>query len=104
MRGYENATLGPTSNRYYPVKNNRVDDNPEEIGGNALAQVGTELILPMPFKGDWADQIRPVLFVEGHKCLTPPINMTKSHSGWQSVSLLNEKDNNMRFSAGAGFT
>ncbi|MBX4378705.1 BamA/TamA family outer membrane protein, partial [Mycobacterium tuberculosis] len=45
VRGYENATLGPTSNRYYPVKNNSgVDNYPEEIGGNALAQVGTELI------------------------------------------------------------
>ncbi|ECF7008040.1 outer membrane protein assembly factor BamA, partial [Salmonella enterica subsp. enterica] len=33
VRGYENATLGPTSNRYYPVKNNNgVDNYPEEIG------------------------------------------------------------------------
>ena len=105
VRGYQNATLGPTSNRYYPVKNSEVDNYPEEIGGNALAQVGTELILPMPFKGDWADQIRPVLFVEGAQVFdTTNKYDQKVTVGGNPVSLLNEKDNNMRFSAGAGFT
>lgn len=106
VRGYENATLGPTSNRYYPVKNDSgVDNYPEQIGGNALAQVGTELILPMPFKGDWADQIRPVLFVEGAQVFdTTNKYDQKVTVGGNTVSLLNEKDNNMRFSAGAGFT
>lgn len=106
VRGYENATLGPTSNRYYPVANNNGRDlYPEEVGGNALAQVGTELILPMPFKGDWADQIRPVLFVEGAQVFdTTNKYDQKITVGTNTVPLLNEKDNNMRFSAGAGFT
>lgn len=106
VRGYENATLGPTSNRYYPVANNNGRDlYPEEIGGNALAQVGTELILPMPFKGDWADQIRPVLFVEGAQVFdTTNKYDQKITVGTNTVPLLNEKDNTMRFSAGAGFT
>ena len=106
VRGYENSTLGPTSNRYYTSYiNNGVDPYPEEIGGNALAQVGTELILPMPFKGDWAEQIRPVLFVEGAQVFdtTNKYDKTIAVDGKQ-VPLLNEKDNNMRFSAGAGFT
>ncbi len=35
------------------------------MGGNALVQFGTELALPVPFKGDWTRQVRPVIFAEG---------------------------------------
>lgn len=112
VRGYENATLGPTSNRYNVAANyNGNDPYPEEVGGNALAQVGTELILPMPFKGDWASQIRPVLFVEGAQVYDTTnrydqkTTVTNGSTGLTAESpLLNTKDDDMRFSAGAGLT
>ena len=108
VRGYENYSLGPRSNRYYrAVNNENIDYYPETVGGNALAQVGAEVILPMPSKADWASQIRPVLFVEGAQVFdtigkdkeTIDLNGTK-------YSLFNSSysDDSMRFSAGAGFT
>ncbi|WP_019518606.1 outer membrane protein assembly factor BamA [Faucicola boevrei] len=102
VRGYENYTLGPRSNRYQYASN---DIDPEEVGGNALAQVGAELIFPMPFKGDWADQVRPVLFVEGAQVFdtTNRYDQTVMVNG-NNVPILNQKDNDMRFSAGAGVT
>ncbi|ELA08236.1 surface antigen (D15) [Moraxella macacae 0408225] len=102
VRGYENYTLGPSSNRYQFASN---DKYPEEIGGNALAQVGAELILPMPFKGDWASQVRPVLFLEGAQVFdtTDRHKQTVTVDG-KTVPLLNKKDNDMRFSAGVGAT
>lgn len=102
VRGYENYTLGPKSNRYaFPG----TDNYPEEIGGNALAQVGTELILPMPFKADWASQIRPVLFVEGAQVFdtTGKESETINIDG-TDYNLTRGQDNTMRFSAGAGIT
>jgi outer membrane protein insertion porin family len=33
------------------------DNDYEEVGGNALIQFGTELALPLPFKGDWTRRI-----------------------------------------------
>lgn len=106
VRGYDNGTLGPRSNRYYPtIVNNGEDNYPEEIGGNALAQVGTELILPMPFKGDWANQIRPVLFVEGAQVFdTESKDKETITLNGNKYALTNGKDNDMRFSAGAGIT
>ncbi|MFW2176235.1 MULTISPECIES: outer membrane protein assembly factor BamA [unclassified Moraxella] len=102
VRGYENATLGPKSDRYRFAGS---DLYPEEIGGNALAQVGTELILPMPFKGDWASQIRPALFVEGAQVFDTTNKDTKTMDvNGKTVPLINGKDNDMRFSAGAGIT
>ncbi len=102
VRGYENYTLGPRSNRYLSPAN---DPYPEEIGGNALAQVGTELILPMPFKGDWATQIRPVLFLEGAQVFdtTGKENEIVTINGTDYPLTLG-KDNDMRFSVGAGIT
>lgn len=108
VRGYENYSLGPRSNRYFrAVNNNNNDLYPEAIGGNALAQVSGELILPMPSKADWASQIRPVLFVDGAQVFdTTNKDKEKIDINGTSYSLLNDKynDNTMRFSAGAGFT
>ena len=108
VRGYEASTLGPKSTSYYDAVNDDIVAVKEEVGGNALASLGAELILPMPFKGDWADQVRPVLFAEGgqvfdttdkeDRTFTDPI--TGENKG---IPLL-EQDNEFRFSAGAGVT
>lgn len=102
VRGYDNGTLGPKSSRRYYAENNP-DPYPEDVGGNALAQVGTELILPMPFKGDWASQIRPVLFLEGAQVFDTK-GLDKEKLTGTNYPLILNKDNEMRFSVGAGFT
>ena len=78
---------------------------------------GTELILPLPFKGDWADQVRPVLFAEGGQVfdttdkedrnfVDPAGNTTTdlNPDGTRSPVKLLTQDSSMRFSAGAGVT
>ena len=113
VRGYESSTLGPKSQVYLDAVND--PDNQtftaEEVGGNALATFGAELILPMPFKGDWADQVRPVLFAEGGQVFDTSDKedrtfVTTSASGTPvdtGVPLLTQ-DNDFRYSAGAGIT
>nr|WP_180083151.1 outer membrane protein assembly factor BamA [Acinetobacter sp. YH12102] len=115
VRGYENSTLGP---RYPGVtySESRVRDNdPEEVGGNALVQFGTELVLPVPFKGDWARQVRPVIFAEGAQvfdtnCDVPRGNLYLDPQNTDVDAKQYCKDNfgfdagNMRYSVGAGFT
>ncbi len=122
VRGYEASTLGPRSKAYDDaIKGvNRFKD--EEVGGNALATFGTELILPMPFKGDWADQVRPVIFAEGGQVFDTSgkedrnfINPANGSDDFPDRSDPNDpnktkkvpllyQDNDMRFSAGAGIT
>ncbi|MGM8898026.1 MULTISPECIES: outer membrane protein assembly factor BamA [unclassified Psychrobacter] len=102
VRGYEASTLGPRSESYYNAVNNRESIQKEEVGGNALATFGTELILPMPFKGDWADQVRPVLFAEGGQVFDTTDKEDRTF-GDTDVPLLTQ-DNDLRFSAGAGVT
>ena len=108
VRGYESSTLGPKSQSYYNAVNG-IDGKGEEIGGNALVSFGTELILPMPFKGDWADQVRPVIFAEGGQVFdtTDKENRTfldpADNNKDTGVPLLTQ-DNKLRFSAGAGVT
>ncbi|GAA0321060.1 outer membrane protein assembly factor BamA [Psychrobacter aestuarii] len=107
VRGYEASTLGPKSTSYYDAVGTNTALK-EEVGGNALVSFGTELILPMPFKGDWADQVRPVLFAEGGQVFDTTDKedrtfidpLTNKDTG---VPLL-EQDNEFRFSAGAGVT
>ncbi|MBE0441907.1 MAG: outer membrane protein assembly factor BamA [Psychrobacter sp.] len=101
VRGYESSTLGPRSENYYYAENDIVTSG-EEVGGNALATFGAELILPMPFKGDWVDQVRPVLFAEGGQVFdtTGKEDETFEYTG---VSLITQ-DNSLRYSAGAGVT
>src|SRR5690606_34969895 len=121
VRGYENSTLGP---RYPGVSfqegininpSNRQDPDFEEVGGNALVQFGTELVLPVPFKGDWARQVRPVIFAEGAQvfdtnCDVPASDSKITINGTSYNARQYCKDNfsfdadNMRYSEGAGFT
>ena len=99
VRGYDASSLGPRS---YTFTGNYV----EEVGGNALATFGTELILPMPFKGDWADQVRPVLFVEGGQVFdtTDKEDKTFVYEGNDTNIPLITQDEDFRYSAGAGIT
>jgi outer membrane protein insertion porin family len=101
VRGYESSTLGPKSETYYDVING-TDGTDEDVGGNALATFGAELILPMPFKGDWADQVRPVLFAEGGQVFDTTGKEDETY-GDTGVSLITQ-DNDLRYSAGAGIT
>jgi outer membrane protein insertion porin family len=115
VRGYDNNTLGP---KYPGVTYNETrtkDYDPEEVGGNALIQFGTELVLPVPFKGDWARQVRPVIFAEGAQvfdtdCNTASGNLYLNGSTAAVDAKKYCKDNygfdagNMRYSVGVGFT
>nr|WP_317199692.1 outer membrane protein assembly factor BamA [uncultured Psychrobacter sp.] len=115
VRGYESSTLGPRSQSYADAISDQDIRSlrDEEVGGNALATFGGELILPLPFKGDWADQVRPVLFAEGGQVfdttnredknfVDPNGNVTVNPDG-SPVKLLTQ-DKDLRFSAGAGVT
>ena len=94
---------------------NQTDWDPEEVGGNALVQFGTELVLPIPFKGDWARQVRPILFAEGAQVFDTQCDVPRGEIYINSqVGRVDAKqyckDNfgfdvdNMRYSVGAGFT
>ena len=104
VRGYESSTLGPKSQVYYDAVTDPDDQTflAEEVGGNALVTFGSELILPMPFKGDWADQVRPVLFAEGGQVFDTSDKEDRTFND-SDVPLLTQ-DNEFRFSAGAGVT
>jgi len=108
VRGYEASTLGPKSESYNNAINGTTENLDEEVGGNALVSFGTELILPMPFKGDWADQVRPVLFAEGGQVFdtTDKENRTfiDPATGDDTGVPLLTQDNKLRFSAGLGVT
>lgn len=108
VRGYESSTLGPKSESYFNAINGSTQNLDEEVGGNALVTFGSELILPMPFKGDWADQVRPVLFAEGGQVFDTSNKedrtfVNASNGEDTGVPLLTQ-DNEFRFSAGAGVT
>lgn len=131
VRGYDQSSLGPQSCSYGNVEvsaiNLRKDDldedikkaslaclnatnNGEIVGGNALATFGAELILPLPFKGDWVDQLRPVLFVEGGQVFDTTgaskksIDLSTINPNLTGQAKLIQNDNKMRYSAGAGIT
>lgn len=115
VRGYENSTLGPKYPGVTYNESREQDFGPEEVGGNALVQFGTELVLPVPFKGDWARQVRPVLFAEGAQvfdtqCDVPRGNLYLNPQNTDVNAKQYCKDNfgfdagNMRYSVGAGFT
>ncbi|MGP9492914.1 outer membrane protein assembly factor BamA [Psychrobacter sp. AOP7-B1-24] len=101
VRGYESSTLGPRSESYYYAKND-IESTGEEVGGNALATFGAELILPMPFKGDWADQVRPVLFAEGGQVFDTTGKEDETFEDTDEPLIT--QDNSLRYSAGAGVT
>ncbi|WP_201529593.1 outer membrane protein assembly factor BamA [Psychrobacter frigidicola] len=109
VRGYEASTLGPRSKSYYDAVDDSFDRlQDEEVGGNALVSFGTELILPMPFKGDWAEQVRPVIFAEGGQVFDTTDKEDRKFfdpvGNKQTDIPLLTQDNKFRFSAGAGIT
>ena len=118
VRGYDNSTLGPSYPGVYWNEKHKKDYDPERMGGNALVQFGTELALPVPFKGDWARQIRPVVFAEGAQVFDTqcdiPSNSVLYLTGGDADKGTNAKQyckdnnnfdfNNMRYSVGVGFT
>ncbi|HAV57457.1 MAG: outer membrane protein assembly factor BamA [Acinetobacter sp. GWC1_38_13] len=113
VRGYENSTLGPKYPSVIFQETGKNDPNPEEVGGNALVQFGTELAIPLPFKGDWTRQVRPVVFAEGAQVFDTQCDVPKGDLlvDGNSVDIKQYcKDNykfdfgNMRYSVGVGFT
>lgn len=115
VRGYENSTLGPKYPGVTYNETGQLDYDPEEVGGNALIQFGSELVLPMPFKGDWTRQVRPVLFAEGAQVFDTTCDVPSGtlYLGSQNATVDAKKyckDNygfdmeNMRYSVGAGLT
>ncbi|OTG77124.1 outer membrane protein assembly factor BamA [Acinetobacter sp. ANC 4169] len=117
VRGYDNSTLGPKYPGVTYNESRAKDYDPEEVGGNALVQFGTELALPLPFKGDWTRQVRPVLFAEGAQVFDTQCNVPSGNlylSGNKQDPGIDAKkyceDNfgfdadNMRYSVGVGFT
>ena len=113
VRGYDNSTLGPKYPGVYFSDIGKTDPSPEEVGGNALVQFGTELALPVPFKGDWARQVRPVIFAEGAQVFDTQCNVSNNDIFVNGDSVSSKQyceDNfgfdfgNMRYSVGVGFT
>lgn len=131
VRGFDQSSLGPLSQTVgnieaaaFALKDNTavepevaqaiLDGNSnfrgQEVGGNALATFGAELILPMPFKGDWADQVRPVVFVEGGQVFDTTdhkdqvIDLKTINPNLTGQAKLMRSDNELRYSAGVGVT
>ena len=113
VRGYDNSSLGPKYPSVIFQETGQSDPDPEEVGGNALVQFGTELAIPLPFKGDWTRQVRPVLFAEGAqvfdtKCDVPSGNILVNSSNVDIKQYCKDNYNfnfdNMRYSVGVGFT
>ena len=113
VRGYDNSSLGPKYPSVIFQATDNEDKDPEEVGGNALVQFGTELALPLPFKGDWTRQVRPVLFAEGAQvfdtqCSVPNGDMKIDGNTVDIKQYCKDNYkfdmNNMRYSVGAGFT
>ena len=113
VRGYDNSSLGPKYPSVSFQETAQTDQDQEEVGGNALVQFGTELALPLPFKGDWARQVRPVLFAEGAqvfdtKCDVPSGNILVNSSNVDIKQYCKDNYNfnfdNLRYSVGVGFT
>ena len=92
VRGYDISSLGPRYDSVTMSETGGIDNDPEEVGGNALVQGGVELVIPIPSKSDWTRQIRPVLFAEGAQVFD-----TES-------SKYDFDFKEMRYSVGAGFT
>jgi outer membrane protein insertion porin family len=105
VRGYENSTLGPKYITQYDAINESQYPHYEEVGGNALLQFGTELAVPLPFKGDWTSQVRPVIFAEGAQVFDTTCDVPNSASDLKRCNDNYDFDlNNLRYSVGVGFT
>lgn len=103
VRGYDISTLGPAYPSVIYAQTNSTDPDPESVGGNALLQAGLELAIPLPTKADWARQVRPVLFVEGAQVFDTECNLQSSTQQYCKDNYKFDV-NNMRYSAGVGFT
>lgn len=114
VRGYDASSLGPQSQAYAYLANSQRTVRGEIVGGNAMATFGTELILPMPFKGDWTEQVRPVIFFEGGQVFETSdlkdrtIDATLAAQLGLPASAVGEKliktDDELRYAAGIGAT
>ncbi len=111
VRGYEASSLGPLSQGYVYLKNGQRTVRGEEIGGNAVVNFGAELILPVPFKGDWTNQVRPVIFFDAGQVYdttnlkNETINIDVAGSNISNSNLTYiETDDELRYSAGVGVT
>lgn len=109
VRGYEASSLGPQSQAYTYLANKKRTLRGEEVGGNALVSLGAELILPVPFKGDWTDQVRPVLFVDAGQVYDTS-KLDKETVNLPSLGIVDntltylQQDKQIRYSMGAGIT
>ncbi len=97
VRGYNDYTLGPRSDGVSYTASSP-DPAPESVGANALITAGVELVLPIPYAGEWARQIRPVLFFEGGQ-LFDTSGVAKTPTADYKFSA-----DNFRYSAGFGLT
>ncbi|NNH36228.1 outer membrane protein assembly factor BamA [Acinetobacter sp. NIPH 2377] len=114
VRGYDNSTLGPKYPGVTYNESRQKDYDPEEVGGNALVQFGAELALPLPFKGDWTRQVRPVVFAEGAQvfdtqCSVPSGSLYLNGNAGVDAKQYCEDNfgfdaENFRYSVGVGFT
>lgn len=118
VRGYDQSSLGPRSQAYLTARRGQQTTLGEVVGGNALATFGSELILPLPFKGDWIDQVRPVIFIEGGQVFDTTgmdkqtIDLTQfkdpQATAEQNAKAANRplltQDKRLRYSAGVGAT
>ena len=110
VRGYDASSLGPLSQAYTYLKNGTRTIRGEEVGGNALVNFGAELILPVPAKGDWANQVRPVIFFDAGQVYDTSnlkkeaINLDVAGSNVSSPLTYIETDDELRYSAGVGVT
>lgn len=109
LRGYDNSSLGPRSEAYIFAQgkvdadgNRIVDPNPEYVGGNALVQFGGEVALPLPFKGDWTDQVRAVIFAEGAQVFDTTDRDQKTFDD-TGIALITQ-DEEFRYTAGVSAT
>lgn len=111
VRGYEPQSLGPRSQPFQYAAGGQRSARGNEIGGNALVSMGAELILPLPFKGDWTTQMRPALFIEGAQVFDTTKKDKKTFAPSRVIAgntmpaqALSEGDSDMRYSAGLGLT
>ncbi|MFC6167656.1 outer membrane protein assembly factor BamA [Acinetobacter terrestris] len=114
VRGYDNSTLGPKYPGVTYNESRNEDQDKEEVGGNALVQFGAELALPLPFKGDWTRQVRPVVFAEGAQvfdtqCSVPSGSLYLNGNAGVDAKQYCEDNfgfdaENFRYSVGVGFT
>ena len=92
VRGYESNKLGPRST---PSPQDQFND-PDPIGGNALIELSTEVLFPLPFIEDQS-QMRSVLFFDAG-------NVFNTNCPEVSVVCLDLEDGELRYSAGLAVT